>query len=64
LELAEAIKPEISGNESTAIQENKMEAEVVQEPEVQVRQPEDQLKEYRNQASRFSNLASGTTNMT
>lgn len=47
-------QPEISGNESTAIQENKME-EQVQKPEVQVRQ-EDQLKEYRNQASQILEL--------
>jgi len=48
-------KPEISGNDNSAIQEKTMSAEVVKEPEVQIRQ-EDQLKEYRNQASQILEL--------
>ncbi len=48
-------KPEISGNDNSAIQEKKMSAEVVQEP-VNTRQPEDQLKEYRNQSSQILEL--------
>jgi HK97 family phage major capsid protein len=48
-------KPEISGNDNSAIQEKTMSAEVVQEP-VNTRQPEDQLKEYRNQASQILEL--------
>ena len=48
-------KPEISGNDNSAIQEKTMSAEVVQEP-VNTRQPEDQLKEYRNQSSQILEL--------
>jgi len=48
-------KPEISGNDNSAIQEKTMSAEVVQEPVI-TRQPEDQLKEYRNQASQILEL--------
>ena len=48
-------KPEISGNDNSAIQEKTMSAEVVQEP-VNTRQQEDQLKEYRNQSSQILEL--------
>ena len=48
-------KPDLSGNDNSAIQEKTMSAEVVQEP-VNTRQQEDQLKEYRNQASQILEL--------
>jgi HK97 family phage major capsid protein len=48
-------KPEISGNDNSAIQEKTMSAEVVQEP-VNTRQQEDQLKEYRSQSSQILEL--------
>lgn len=50
-----AFEPEHSGNDNSANKEMKMSAEIVQEPNVQVRQ-EDQLKEYRNQASQILEL--------
>jgi HK97 family phage major capsid protein/HK97 family phage prohead protease len=51
-----AHKPEASGdNNNSAIKGEPMQAEVVKEPEVQIRQ-EDQLKEYRNQASQILEL--------
>jgi len=51
-----AYKPEASGDDNnSAIKGEPMQAEVVKEPEVQVRQ-EDQLKEYRNQASQILEL--------
>lgn len=48
-------KPDLSGTDNSASQEKTMSAEVVKEPEVQVRQ-DDQLKEYRNQASQILEL--------
>ena len=49
-------QPDLSGNESTAIQENKME-EQVQKPEVNVRhEVNEKLNEYRNQASQILEL--------
>jgi len=49
-------QPDLSGNESTAIQENKME-EQVQKPEVNVRhEVNEQLNQYRNQASQILEL--------
>jgi len=51
-----AYKPEASGDDNnSAIKGEPMQAEVVKEPEVQVRQ-EDQLKEYRNQSSQILEL--------
>jgi HK97 family phage major capsid protein len=51
-----AHKPEASGdNNNSAIKGEPMQAEVVKEPDVQIRQ-EDQLKEYRNQASQILEL--------
>jgi len=49
-------QPDLSGNESTAIQENKME-EQVQKPEVNVRhEVNEQLNQYRNQSSQILEL--------
>jgi HK97 family phage major capsid protein len=49
-------QPDLSGNESTAIQENKME-EQVQKPEVNVRhEVNEKLNEYRNQSSQILEL--------